>query len=109
MNTKTKKRVPPGTPRYHRLTGENRITIQALKKEGFGDAEIARHIGFSPSTICSELNRNKSMKGYRPKKAQGMADERLRKKAASRRKMTDAMWADAKGKVSDGWTFERIS
>lgn len=109
MNTKTKKRIPPGTPRYHRLTSENRITIRALKKEGFLNAEIARHIGCSPSTIGRELARNTSKKGYRPKKAQGMADERMRKKAASRRKTTDTMWSDAKGKVSDGWTFEQIA
>ena len=31
---KTSKRIPPGTPKYHRLTSENRIIIWTLKKEG---------------------------------------------------------------------------
>ena len=34
MGTKTSKRIPPGTPKYHRLTSENRIIIWTLKKEG---------------------------------------------------------------------------
>ena len=34
MDMKTSKRIPPGTPKYHRLTSENRIIIWTLKKEG---------------------------------------------------------------------------
>lgn len=109
MDTKTKKRIPPGTPRHHRLTSENRITIRTLKEEGLLDSEIARHIGCSRSTIGRELNRNKSKKGYRPKKAQELANERIAKKAASRRKLTEPMWEDAKKCVAMGWTFEQIS
>ena len=109
MDTKTKKRIPPGTPRYHRLTSENRITIRALWEEGFSKSEIARHVGCDRATIGRELERNKSKKGYRPKKAQGMAAARIRAKAAGRRKMTEAIWEDAKGKLGLGWTFEQIS
>ena len=109
MDTKTKKRTPPGAPRYHRLTGENRIIIRALRQAGFCNAEIARQIGCSRSTIGRELKRNKGKKGYRSKKAQGKADERVREKAAKRRKLTESIWKDAKEKLSNGWTFEQIS
>ena len=34
MDMKTSKRIPPGTPKYHRLTGENHIIIWTLKKKG---------------------------------------------------------------------------
>jgi len=109
MDTKTKKRLPPGTPSYHRLTSENRITIRALWKEGFSKSAIARHVGCDRSTIGRELERNESKKGYRPKKAQGMADARVRTKAAGRRKLTEAMWKAAMEKLRLGWTFEQIS
>ena len=34
MDMNTSKRIPPGTPKYHRLTGENHIIIWTLKKKG---------------------------------------------------------------------------
>jgi len=109
MDTKTKKRIPLGTPRYHRLTSENRITIRALGKEGFSKSAIARHVGCDRSTVGRELERNERKKGYRPKKAQGMADARVRTKAAGRRKLTEPMWKTAMEKLGLGWTFEQIS
>jgi len=109
MDTETKKRIPPGTPRYHRLTSDNRIIIRALCEEGLSKAAIARHIGCDRSTIGRELERNESKRGYRPKKAQGMADARVNSKAAGRRKLTEAMWKDAMEKLRLGWTFEQIS
>ena len=63
MDTETKKRTPPGTPKYHRLTGENRIIIWTLKKEGKLGTYIAARIGCSVSTISRELDRNKGKKG----------------------------------------------
>ena len=85
MDMKTSKRIPPGTPKYHRLTSENRIIIWTLKKEGKSETYIAARIGCSVSTISRELDRNKGKKGYRHKKAQGMAQHRIAVKAAKRR------------------------
>ena len=45
MDMKTFKRIPPGTPKYHRLTSENRILIWILKKEGKSETYIAAWIG----------------------------------------------------------------
>ena len=33
MDTETKKRTPPGTPKYHRLTNEKRTIIEALREK----------------------------------------------------------------------------
>ena len=85
MDMKTSKRIPPGTPKYHRLTSENRIIIWTLKKEGKSETYIAARIGCSVSTISRELDRNKGKKGYRHKKAQSMAQHRIAVKAAKRR------------------------
>ena len=66
----------------HRLTNENRIIIWTLKKEGKSGTHIAARIGCSVSTISRELDRNKGKKGYRHKKAQGMARHRHLRAAA---------------------------
>ena len=86
MDMKTSKRIPPGTPKYHRLTSENRIIIWTLKKEG--KSYISARIGCSVSTIARELDRNKGKKGCRHKKAQGKANRRAAAKAAKRRGFT---------------------
>lgn len=109
MDIKTKTVAPPRAPKYHRLTSENRIIIWTLKKEGKSPAYIAKSIGCHRSTICRELERNKSKRNYRAKKAQKTADYRVRKKAADRRKLTAEIWSDAIAKVEMGWTFEQVS
>ena len=109
MDTKKSKRVPPGTPGYHRLTSEKRIIIWTLRKERKSQEEIAEAVGCNRSTICRELKRNKSKKGYRYKKAQGKADHRAAVKAAKRRKFTNKMWRYAKEKLELGWTPEQIA
>ena len=108
MDMKTSKRIPPGTPKYHRLTSENRIIIWTLKKEGRSRTYIAARIGCSVSTITRELDRNKSKKGYRHKRAQGMAQHRIAVKAAKRRKFTDKMWKLFKAKLREGWTPQMV-
>lgn len=109
MDTKSKTGAPPRASKYHRLTIENRIIIWTLKKEGRSPTYIAKLLGCHRSTICRELNRNKSKKGYRAKKAQKIAEYRARKKAQERRKLTAAIWSDAIAKVGMGWTFEQVS
>lgn len=85
---------------YHNLGSE---------EEGKSPAYIAKRIGCHRSTICRELERNRSKKGYCAKKAQKKAEYRVREKAEDRRKLTAAMWSHAMAKVDMGWTFEQIS
>jgi transposase, IS30 family len=46
--------------KYHQLTREERYNITSLRMAGFSQAEIARRIGRSASTICRELQRNRT-------------------------------------------------
>ena len=43
MDTKTKRRTPPGEPAYHRLTDEKRTIIETLRKEGRSLSSIEAH------------------------------------------------------------------
>ena len=108
MATKERRKAPPGAPKYHRLTDEKRIIIEALRKEGCSKKHIAERVGCHPTTVWRELKRNVSKKGYRHKKAQGKANHRVAVKAAKRRRFTSEMWALAKDRLAKGWTFEQI-
>ncbi|MFS1526179.1 helix-turn-helix domain-containing protein [Microbulbifer sp. 2304DJ12-6] len=52
---------------YKQLTYEQRCQIEAFKKSGFTQAEIAVALGVSQSTISRELARNSGQRGYRHK------------------------------------------
>jgi transposase, IS30 family len=64
------------------LTYEERRLLYRLKRHRKSIAEIAQLLGRHRSTIYRELNRNASPRGYGPRKAQCLADER---RLASRR------------------------
>jgi len=58
------------------LTFEERQILYRLKRKGASKGEIARLMGRHRSTIFRELKRNTGKRGYRPKKAQCLADAR---------------------------------
>lgn len=60
----------------NQLTFEERKLLHRLKKEGLSNTEIGQKLGRHRSTIGRELQRNSGQRGYRPKQAQRMADER---------------------------------
>lgn len=64
------------------LTFEERRILYRLKKKGKSKTEIAELMGRHRSTIGRELSRNTGQRGYRPKQAQRLTDER---RLASRR------------------------
>jgi IS30 family transposase len=64
------------------ITFEERWLLYRLKKKGKSNTEIAALLGRHRSTVCRELSRNTGQRGYRPKQAQCLADER---RLASRR------------------------
>ena len=61
---------------YQQLTEDDRIEIYAMKQAGTSQAHIARHLGVDPGTISRELARNAGQRGYRPKQAQRLAEQR---------------------------------
>jgi len=63
-------------PTYRHLNQHDRSTIYRLLKLGKKQKEIAEVVGCTESAISRELSRNTGKKGYRPKQAQRLADER---------------------------------
>jgi len=60
----------------HHITLEERELLYRLKHKGKSKAEIAELLGRHRSTIYRELERNMGQRGYRPKQAQRLADQR---------------------------------
>jgi len=77
MATKERRKTPPRAPKYHRLTDEKCIIIEALRKEGCSKKHISERVGCHLTTVWRELKRNVSKKGCRHKKAQGKANHRV--------------------------------
>ena len=73
--------------RYKQLTYEQRCQIEALKKRGLSQIEIASTIGVTQSTISRELSRNTGKRGYRCNQAQNRHLER-RESCRRRSKLT---------------------
>ena len=63
---------------YKQLTSGLRYQIYGLKQAGLKQTEIAEKVGVSKSTISREFSRNQGKRGWRPKQAQCMRDERRR-------------------------------
>ena len=61
---------------YRHLSQTERYQIFCLMKEGLNCTEIAKNLGRSTSTISREIRRNKGGRGYRPKQADRLAQER---------------------------------
>ena len=61
---------------YTQLNQEQRYHISGLSKSGWNQTQIADEIGVNKSTISREFRRNKGQRGWRPKQAQSMRDER---------------------------------
>ena len=61
---------------YKHLSQNERYQIFCLMKEGLNCTEIAKNLGRSTSTISREIVRNKGGRGYRPKQADRLAQER---------------------------------
>jgi IS30 family transposase len=91
---------------YSQLTQTQRYQIYSLKKTDCNQTKIAEIVGVDKSTISRELRRNKGQKGYRPKQAQRMAEER-RHKAHCR--LTFSQWAVVEGLLNLKWSPEEIS
>ena len=72
---------------YNQLTENERYQIYALKKAGHLQKSIAMVLGRSTATISRELKRNTGLRGYRPKQAQSLTQER-RQTAYKARKIT---------------------
>lgn len=92
---------------YTHLIREQRYQIEALLKTEHNQKEIATTLGVHKSTISRELKRNRGLRGYRPKQAQRLTDNRRREKVQSR--ITPETWAWVKLLLREDWSPEQIS
>ncbi len=95
---------------YKHLTDYERYIIHHLNLFRLSNAEIARQLGRSPSTISRELRRNaNSMGQYLPEHAQQLTRQR-RQEAAHRRRTGDAaLMAHVEAKLKVKWSPEEIA
>lgn len=78
---------------YKQLTSEQRYQISGLKKAGLNQSQISDEVGVYKSTISRELRRNKGRRGWHPKQAQELRDER-RKKCANAQRLSLPEWME---------------
>jgi len=97
---------------YKHLTLEERYHIQAYKKAGYKQKEIANEIGVNPSTICRELKRNSStqIKNYSAKPAnRASCDRRIYASKKSNMKIDYKLKKILKKYILKDWSPEQIS
>jgi len=94
---------------YTQLTMAQRYQIEALKKEGMSQSEIARNLGVHRSTICRELKRNGLKSGeYLATHAQIATRLRYQHKKKNRRLRRRHILYLRKH-LQEGWSPEQIS
>jgi transposase, IS30 family len=93
--------------KYKHLTPEQRYQISAYKQTGWTRTKIALKLGVHKSTIGRELKRNLSQRGYRPKKAEELAQKRRRGKGTSR--ISPATWETIENALRQQWSPDQIS
>jgi len=92
---------------YKQLTQEERYQISALLKAEHDQTEIAMILGRHKSTISREIRRNTGLRGYRPKQAQRLTEER--RQAKNRPRITDDTWMIVEHLLRLDWSPEQIS
>ena len=92
---------------YSRVTEEEHNHIHRWRQESLGVREMAARLGRSPSSISRELARNTGRRGYRPRQAHHLAQERALRPGP--RRFTEEVRLDAEARLREGWTPEIIS
>jgi IS30 family transposase len=92
---------------YTQLTQEQRYQIYALKKAGLAQNRIASLLGVHKSTIGREIKRNRGQRGYRPKQAHSLAEQRRQSKYHSR--ITLETWHLIEARLRLEWSPEQIT
>lgn len=93
---------------YTHLSQTERYQIHALMKAGHNQAEIAQILGRHKSTISRELTRGSGRRGYRPRQAQHLSEERL---CCSRNaaRIAPEIWQAVRGFLALQWSPEQIA
>ena len=92
---------------YTQLNQQERYQIYALKQAGHNYSEIAAILKRHKSTISREVNRNRGMRGYRPKQAHRLTLERRRAKIRPR--FAGFLWTQVELLLQMDWSPQQIS
>ena len=93
---------------YHHLSREERYQISALLKEGLNQSQIAVNLKRSKSTISREIARNSGFRGYRPRQASLLAEDRsLNSRNARQIERSD--WLSVEIYLKSQWSPEQIA
>ena len=93
---------------YKQLTSEQRYQISGLRKAGWTQTDIADEVGMNKSTISRELKRNTGQRGWRPKQAQALRDER-RLACANAQRITPSDWVEVERLIGQDLSPEQAS
>jgi IS30 family transposase len=91
---------------YHQLTREQRYQISALLKMRHTMVAIAAILHVHRSTLSRELKRNRGKRGYRPKQAQRLAQERHPK---GHPRISPQTWELVDSLLEQDWSPEQIT
>ena len=93
---------------YKHLSLEERHYLELEFKAGTSLNNIAKKLKRSPSTVSRELKRNKGLRGYRHKQANGLAKSRLKEKAKAI-KLTASVKEYINDHLRMDWSPEQIA
>ena len=93
---------------YHHLSREERYQISALLKEGLTQSQIAQNLRRHKATISREIARNSGLRGYRPRQASLLAEERACN-SHNARQIDPSDWLSAVKHLKNQLSPEQIS
>lgn len=93
---------------YTQLNQEQRYQISGLHKVGWNQTQIADEIGVHKSTISREFSRNKGLRGWRPRQAQSMRDER-RHACINGKQFSSNEWAEVDRLTRADLSLEQVA
>jgi IS30 family transposase len=93
---------------YTQLDHEQRYQISGLHKAGWNQTQIAEEMGVHKSTISREFSRNKGRRGWRPKQAQSMRDER-KQACVNGKQFSPNEWAEVERLTREDLSPEQVA
>ena len=95
--------------KYRHLTLQERERVAVWKSRGLSLRDIAKKLGRHPSSLCREVNRNRSLHGYWPHKAHQRAAQREQTHHKRIRLKSQAIRSEAERMLTQGWSPELIA
>jgi IS30 family transposase len=93
---------------YTQLDHDQRYQISGLHQAGWNQTQIADEMGVHKSTISREFSRNKGRRGWRPKQAQSMRDER-KQACVNGKQFSPNEWAEVERLTREDLSPEQVA